>query len=471
MYHIHFGTSGWRDIIADGFTMEGVTAVTRAIASQLKARGMAGKGVLVGHDSRFLSENFSARAAEILSREGIPVYLVEDPAPTPVLAAAILDLSLAGGINFTASHNPAQYQGMKWSNEHGGPATKDEVAPIEKEANRLLAGGEKTAPAGTPATIRTYNPKPAYMKRLAKMIPMKVLQAKRLSVVADPLFGAGRGYLDQALEAAGCRVSLLHDWRDALFGGKSPEPNDENLREAAQVMKKKKAVLALGTDGDADRFGVVDRDGTYLTPNQVLALTVYLLVKHRGWKGRVVRSVVTSHLVDAVANQYGLPVEVTPVGFKYIGESMVRGGFLVGGEESGGRTIAGHVPEKDGVLACLLMAELVAREKKSLGAILKSITDKTGNILTDRINMHLDSTGLGAAIKRRLDQHQPAKLAGRRVTQVDRTDGYKYILDNGDWLAIRLSGTEPVARLYLEARSAAGLKRLASEGKTLLAEG
>jgi phosphoglucomutase len=343
------------------------------------------------------------------------------------------------------------------------------VAPIERMANEILSGAAPFKPAGgAKAKIEIHDPRPAYLKRLGKTLPLARLRRAKLKIVADPLYGAGIGYLDEALTKAGCRVTLLHNWRDPLFGGEPPEPNAERMQEAAGVMKKQKAVLALGTDGDADRFGVVDRDGTFFTPNQVLALTVYLLVKHRGWEGRVVRSVVTSHLVDAVAKHYQLPVEVTPVGFKYIGESMQRPGFLVGGEESGGLTIANHVPEKDGILACLLMAELVAREKKSLGVILKNIFKDVGTYLTDRVNVHLESTASGDRLREFLRTFLPTRLADQKVAKVDTTDGFKYILEDGTWLAFRLSGTEPVARLYVEARTPKGLKRLVAEGKLIL---
>lgn len=471
MHPIHFGTSGWRDIIADGFTFENVRAVTRAVAAHLRKLGIAGQGVVVGRDFRFLSERFVELACEVLSQEGVPVHRVRDGVPTPVIAATIQDLKLAGGVNFTASHNPGEYQGFKWSNQHGSPATKEEVAPIEAEANRILATGEAWTPAGPAAPIVDLDPKPAYLKRLAKIVPLRVIRAAKLKVVADPLFGVGRGYLDEALRRAGCRVTVLHDALDPLFGGLPPEPNAERLAEASRLMQRQRGHLVLGTDGDADRFGVVDRDGTFLTPNQVLTLTVYLLVKHRDWKGRVVRSVVTSHQVDAVAQHFGLEVEVTPVGFKYIGESMIRGGFLAGGEESGGLTIAQHVPEKDGILACLLMAELVARERKSLGAILKALAKQTGTYLTDRVNLQLASTAEGDRLREKLASFKPTTLAGCKVSRIDTTDGFKFLLDNGSWLAFRLSGTEPVARMYLEARSVQALRQLSAEGKRILGQG
>ncbi len=472
MAMIHFGTSGWRDIISDGFTFAGATALTRAVARRLKARKLAARGVLVGYDYRFLAEEFARRTALTLAEEGVPAKLVAHATPTPALAVAIREHKLAGGINFTASHNPAEYQGYKWSNEHGGPATKEEVAPIEREANRLLAAGGGRPPRGVrPARISTLDPRPLYFRQLSKVVPFAQLKKSRLHVVADPLFGAGRHYLDEALRLAGCRVELLHDWRDVLFGGMHPEPDADNLAAAAARMKKTGARLALGTDGDADRFGIVDADGTYLTPNQVLALTLHLLVKHRGLQGRVVRSVVSSHLVDAVAKHYGMPVEVTPVGFKYIGESMLRGGFLLGGEESGGLTIAGHIPEKDGILACLLMAELVVRERKTLQAVLRDLYRRVGLYLTDRVNFKLDSPAAGQRLRKKLSAWRPRRLAGEKVSQIETLDGYKFLLASGAWLAIRLSGTEPMARLYLEARDRASLKRVRTAGRALLSSG
>jgi len=466
---ISFGTSGWRDIIADGFTFEKVRALTRAIAMDLKKRRQAKRGIVIGHDARFLSEEFTSEAAKIMSEEGIKVYLVLGPTPTPVLANVILDLKLAGGINFTASHNPAFYQGMKWSNQYGGPASKAEIRPIEEEANRILAQKNyKPRQAKIKGEIVKYNPKKNYFKKLYQRVNKTTLSRAKLKVIADPLYGAGRGYLAEALQQVGCQTEVVHNWRDTLFGGNNPEPDAENLSVAAALMQKRRYHLTLGTDGDADRFGVVDRDGTYITPNQVLALTLYLLVEHRKLKGRVVRSVVTSHLVDALAEFYGLEVEVTPVGFKYICESMVRGGFLVGGEESGGLTIVKHVPEKDGILACLLMAELVASEKQSLKNILKKIYKRVGNIFTDRINVKLHDLKIGPKLRQKLDEYTPQKLAGKSVVKVNRMDGYKYLLADDSWLAIRLSGTEPVARLYLEAKDIKTLKSLTLTGKKIL---
>ena len=466
---IHFGTSGWRDIIADGFTFHRVEAVARALARVLKHKGLARRGVLVGRDYRFLAERFARFAADVIADEGVTVYLTTGAAPTPALAEAIRGLGLAGGVNFTASHNPATYQGFKYSNAHGSPATKEEVAPIEAQANRLLAGGWESS-RRRPAPVVDHDPAPAYFRLLATNVPFARLRRAALPVVTDPLFGAGRGYLQKAFRRAGCRVWDLHDEDDVLFGGRNPEPDAENLAEAVAMMRRHRAHLVVGTDGDADRFGIVDRDGGFLTPNEILALTVYLLVKHRRRRGRVVRSVVSSHLVDAVARTYGLEVEVVPVGFKYIGESMLRGGFLVGGEESGGLTIAGHVPEKDGILACLLMAELVIREGKPLRRILADRYREIGGaVLSDRINVKLTSPAHRETLKRRLAGFRPDRLAGRKVASVDTLDGTKYLLADGTWIAFRFSGTEPMARMYFEAGDAAGLKRLAAAGRRLLA--
>ena len=277
----------------------------------------------------------------------------------------------------------------------------------------------------------------------------------------------GRGYLDTLLEKdGGAKITRFHDELNPLFGGHHPEPNAEGMIEVSRFVRSGKAQLGLGLDGDADRFGIVDKDGTWLTPNQVLALALYHLKKNRGWTGSVVRTVPTSHQVDAVAEMLGVKLHETPVGFKYIGALMESEPVIVGGEESGGLSVKGHVPEKDGVLACLLMAELVAYEKKSLGQILKQIEKTTGEFHTDRINVKIP-----AAQKEALLQKLAAgfdRIGPFQVEKFITTDGYKFLLPNREWVAFRASGTEPLIRCYLEAKSAAQLKRLRTECEKLL---
>jgi phosphoglucomutase len=469
MTEIKFGTSGWRGIIARDFTFDNVRLATQGIAEYLsKVQSPKSKVVILGYDTRFLGREFSLAAAEVLAANGFEPLLCDRDTPTPVIAHAIRHRKALGGINMTASHNPPEYQGLKFSTSNGAPATPEVTGQIEANIVRLQAAGWsfKGAVIGT-YECKTFNPKPAYFQQLHKLIDFAVLKKAKLKVAVDLEYGTGRGYLDTLLEKIGAKVTLFHSESDPLFGGHHPEPNAANMAEVSKFVRSGKAQLGLGLDGDADRFGIVDKDGTWLTPNQVLALALYHLKKNRGWTGAVVRTVPTSHQVDAVAELLGVKVYETPVGFKYIGALMESEPIIVGGEESGGLSIKGHVPEKDGILACLLMAELVAMEKKSLGQILKNLAKQIGEFYTDRINVSFAPEKKDALL---------AKLGGGlqnigafKVEKFITTDGYKFLLPNREWVAFRASGTEPLIRCYIEAKSKANLKKLQIACRELLA--
>jgi phosphoglucomutase len=388
--------------------------------------------------------------------------------PTPVIAHTIRAKKALGGINMTASHNPAEYQGLKFSTGNGAPATPDVTKKIEANIAKLQAEDWtfKGAVIGT-FECKTFDPQPDYFKQLRKLVDFSAIKKAKLKVAVELMYGTGRGYLDTLLEDAGAKITLFHSERDPLFGGHHPEPNAEGMTEVSKFVRSGRAQIGLGLDGDADRFGIVDKDGTWLTPNQVLALALYHLKKNRGWTGAVVRTVPTSHQVDAVAQLLGVKVHETPVGFKYIGALMESEPIIVGGEESGGLSVKGHVPEKDGILACLLMAELVATEGKSLGRILKDLEKKTGEFHSDRINVSIPpdkKEALLAKLGAGLDNVGPYK-----VEKFITTDGYKFLLPNHEWVAFRASGTEPLIRCYIEAKSQAGLKKLRDACRKLLA--
>ncbi|HEY6169653.1 MAG TPA: phosphoglucomutase/phosphomannomutase family protein, partial [Verrucomicrobiae bacterium] len=393
--------------------------------------------------------------------------LCQRDAPTPVIAHTIRDRKAIGGINMTASHNPAEYQGLKFSTFNGAPATPEVTRQIEAAIAKRQAEGWtfKAAVIGT-FQCKTIDPQPAYFKQLRKLIDFGAIKKAKLKLAVELMYGTGRGYLDKLLESAGAKVTVFHNELNPLFGGHHPEPNAEGMGEVSKFVRSGKAVLGLGLDGDADRFGIVDKDGTWLTPNQILALALYHLKKNRGWTGAVVRTVPTSHQVDGVAAMLGVKVHETPVGFKYIGALMESEPIIVGGEESGGLSVKGHVPEKDGILACLLMAELAATEKKSLGQILKQIEKVTGAYHTDRINVKIDPTKKDALL---------AKLAGgldsvgsAKVEKFITTDGYKFLLPNTEWVAFRASGTEPLIRCYIEAKSTKQMKALQNACRGIL---
>ncbi|MDB6039650.1 MAG: pgcA [Verrucomicrobiales bacterium] len=472
---IKFGTSGWRGLIARDFTFANVRIATQAIADYLKVElqnpssAIHGRApvVIIGYDTRFLGREFSLAVAEILAQNGMEPLLCNRDTPTPVIAHNIRARKAIGGINMTASHNPAEYQGLKFSISNGAAAPPEVTKQIEANVARLVEENwsAKTAVVGT-FTCKTFDPRPAYFKQIKKLIDFKTITSAKLKLAVEFMYGTGRGYLDTLLEEAGARVIKFHDEPNPLFGGHHPEPNAVGMEPAREAILAGKANLGLGLDGDADRFGIVDKDGTWLTPNQILALALYHLKKNRHWEGAVVRTVPTSHQVDAVAKSLGVPVHETPVGFKYIGALMESEPIIVGGEESGGLSVKGHVPEKDGILACLLMAELVATEKKTLGAILKQIEKQSGEFHTDRLNIAIPAEQKEALLQKLgsgLD-----KIGSFPVEQFITTDGYKFLLPNNEWVAFRASGTEPLIRCYIEAKSVAGLAKLRSACQKLL---
>jgi alpha-D-glucose phosphate-specific phosphoglucomutase len=467
---IRFGTSGWRGILAEDFTFARARIVTAAIARYVKESGLAGRGVVVGYDTRFLSEAFAREAAAGLAVRGLPVYLCSRDTPTPAIATEIQHRNAAGGLNITASHNPPEYNGIKFSMASGGPALPEVTAAIEAEANRLLEGPPlpPAALAGPPAApITPTDPSPPYRERVLALLDIPCLRRARLKVVVDPLYGTGRGYLDTLCREAGCDVTVIHASRDPLFGGGTPEPSAENLADLARAVRETGAHLGLATDGDADRFGLLDTDGTFVEPNYLLGLLLDYLAGTRGWEGGVARSVATSHLVDAAARRRGVPVYETPVGFKYIGDLLTQGKILLGGEESAGLTVRGHVPEKDGILACLLAAELVAASGGlSVAALLQNLYRAVGTVLCRRVNLPLSPAGeerLQAVLA-----DPPETLGGRRVAEVNRLDGTKLLLEDGSWVLLRPSGTEPMVRLYVEASSHERLDVLEAAGRALL---
>jgi phosphoglucomutase len=455
---IKFGTSGWRGIISDDFTFANVELAAHAIAHYLSENppAAAEKRVIVGHDTRFLSREFATRCAEMLAGHGFEAWLTNRDAPTPVISHSIRHHKAAGGINITASHNPPEWNGLKFNEANGAPASPETCRGIEAKAEELQNSEFRSQQSED--GIRSFDPMPEYFAQLKKLVDFATLRKHRKKAVVDLMFGTGRGYLDATLAKCGWKVDALHGNFDPLFGAGHPEPTEENMGELLQRLKKTRANIGLGLDPDADRFAIVDADGTFISANEVLALLLYHLVKNRKWTGGVVRTVATSHLVDAVAGMFGVPVLETPVGFKYIGALMESQPIIIGGEESGGLSVKGHVPEKDGVLACLLMCELVAYERKSPRKVLAEIQKNVGCILSDRINLRVTPERKDELLKRFAAGLN--EFGGCRVTETVTKDGYKFLLaplraGQGDagWVMFRASGTEPVFRCYLEAHS------------------
>ena len=446
---IKFGTSGWRAIVADEFTVANIRLAVAGIAAYVKTQPQPHR-VLVGRDPRFLGESFVDIAGKVLAGAGVTPIVIPDAAPTPAIAYAVRTMKTSGAINFTASHNPPEYNGIKFSTHDGAPALPD----VTKQIEAAIAGfgdGAKIPDGKVPeGGFETADVKPAFLARLAELVDLKAIAKSGIKVVYDPFWGAGRGYSSDLLCGAGVAVETVHDYRDVLFGGHAPEPDDHLLGDCKTKMKEIGAALGIATDGDADRFGIVDADGTFIQPNYVVALLFDYLVETRGWKNGVAKSVATTNLINALADYHKVPLYETPVGFKYIGELIIADKIAIGGEESAGLTIRGHVPEKDGIIAGLLVAEMVATRGKSLGEQLKELFAKVGSFYPVRENFHL-TPEVKAAFTEKM-KADPTELGGRKVTQVVRTDGLKLILDDGSWVCYRLSGTEPVVRAYTEAR-------------------
>jgi alpha-D-glucose phosphate-specific phosphoglucomutase len=457
---IKFGTSGWRAIVADEFTVANIRLAVAGIAAYVKTQPEPHR-VLVGRDPRFLGESFVAEAARVLAGFEVAPIVISEAAPTPAIAYAVRELKTSGAINFTASHNPPEYNGIKFSTPDGGPALPEVTGKIEAAIARLSDGF--TIADTTSMTFDTTDVKPAFLKRLTELVDLKAISKSGIKVVYDPFWGAGRGYSSDILREAGVQVETVHDYRDVLFGGHAPEPDDRLLGDCKAKMKAMGAHLGIATDGDADRFGIVDADGTFIQPNYVIALLFDYLVETRGWKNGVAKSVATTNLINALADYHKVRLYETPVGFKYIGELINGDKIAIGGEESAGLTIRGHVPEKDGVLAGLLVAEMVATRGKSLGVQLRELFGKVGSFYPVRENFRL-TPEVKAAFTEKM-KADPTELGGRKVARIVRTDGLKLILEDGSWVCYRLSGTEPVVRAYTEARSEQDMEALKAAAK------
>ncbi len=463
MTRITFGTSGWRGILCEDFIFDNVKVVTQAIADHLKSGGEAEKGLVIGYDARFMGERFAHEAARVLAGAGIRSWVCDRDTPTPVIAFEVLRRKAGGAINFAASHNPPEYNGLKFSPSWGGPALPETTGDIEERANAMLGQvcyKELPFDQGVKeGLIEQIDPRDAYFEAIRKLVDFPAIARSGLTIAVNPLYGTGRGYLDRLLTEAGVNVVTINDHRDPYFGGMPPEPSQAHIPDFIKLVREDASIgLGLATDGDADRYGIVDRDGSFIEPNYILALLLDYLLRSRKQHGDAARSVATSHLIDAVAEHHGVKVLETPVGFKYIGEFIRDDRILIGGEESAGLTVRGHVPDKDGILACLLVAEMVAVEGKSLTELLADLYRRVGEFYTRRENIRL-SPELERVLAQKLES-PPEEIAGKKVSDVITMDGSKFILSDGSWVLFRKSGTEPVVRVYGEAGSAAELDEI-----------
>ena len=462
---ISFGTDGWRGVIAEDFTFANVCKVTRAIAQYLDKTYAKTQPVLVGYDTRFLADQFAHTAALILAELGWTVKISDRDCPTPVLAYNARRLKTAGALMFTASHNPAQYCGIKYIPDYAGPATQ---AITDAIVTYLPTASDALPQTTSSAAVLPFNPKSAYITYLQTLLDVEAMRTANLTVKYDALYSTSRGYLDVLLQHCGCRTETLHAHRDVLFGGGMPEPKGSQLVQLAQAIQQDGADVGLATDGDSDRFGILDEQGRPVLPNTILLILARHLIENKGKTGAIVRTVATTHLLDTFAQQHGLPLYETPVGFKWIGEKMREVPVLIGGEESGGLSILGHIPEKDGILANLLVVEAIALFGKPLSQLAEETFARVhGPRYEHRIDLQLPLTDKAKLIAA-FQTTPPQTIAGLAIQSISHKDGIKLYLEDGSWVLLRPSGTEPLMRVYLETSRFIQVEQLIHAMQTLI---
>ena len=469
---IRFGTDGWRAVISEEFTFANLRLVAQAVADWVhETVEDAAPSMAVGFDTRFLSDRYAMEVARVLAANGIRVFLTRADVPTPALSYAVRALGAAGGVMITASHNPPRYNGFKLKLPCGGPAGSEEGRQVEALLQRNQTQGRlpylvEFAQAEREGRIQRFDPLPAYLDHLGRLVDLEAVGQSGLRVVVDPMYGSGRGCLTGLLKRLGLVVEELHGEMNPGFGGLHPEPIARNLGELAVRLAGGGWDVGLALDGDADRIGAVDSRGRFVDPHCIFSLALRHLAGERGWRGSVVKTLSTTCRVDVLAERYGLPVRETPVGFHHIRGWMEREEVLIGGEESGGMSIRGHIPEGDGILMGLLLLEVLGKKGLSLAEALEDLAAEVGPWWYARRDVPTFSVAK-EVLTRRLVEGAPAVLNGYQVKEVCDLDGVKYHLEDGSWLLIRPSGTEPVLRIYAEARSPEEVERLLVAGERL----
>jgi len=450
---ITFGTDGWRSTVDTDFNEKNVRVVTQAISNYLYEKELAQKGCVVAYDTRTHSEGFADVVSDVLMKNGIAALRMETFCPTPQAAFAVKNVGAAGAIMLTASHNPPAYNGIKFIPQYAGPATPDITDDIEWEIGTILEeGGLEPPPGRTLAPMKKLDVSNEYIKQLLTLVERSVIERSKVKILFDPMYGSGQNVFMRTLAHMDAFVVPLHCYLDPEFGGILPEPIESNLKECRKAVLDNKADLGVALDGDADRFGVVDSKGIYLTPNKALTLMLWYMLTYKPTGGAVARTLATTHMLDTIAEHNGCRVLETPVGFKYIGELMRKKMIILGGEESGGMSIAGHIPEKDGLVAGLILIEIAARFKKPFSELLDNIYREFGPCFDERIDVEMTESRRDALMEA-LRESPPRQLGDEDVQKVDLRDGVKVITADDTWMLVRASGTEPLVRIYVEARS------------------
>jgi phosphomannomutase len=458
---IKFGTDGWRGVIAEDFTFANVQRVTEAVAQYIREEGDPAKGLVVGYDTRFLSAEFAQHASEVVAAAGIPVMLGDRATPTPAVSYAVVARQTAGAIMITASHNPYRWNGVKFKAPYGGSAAPSIMRRIEIHLHRLDRSGTRPRKR-RPAPIQTVDLVGPYLERLKSFVHLDRIRSSGRRFVIDPMFGAARGCLARLFDEAGIPYREIHGEHNPLFPGMNPEPIEPHIEQLRQAVLEGGYDAGFATDGDGDRLGAVDRNGAFIDSHEIFSILLKHLAGDLGLRGEVVKTFSSTEMVTKLAQKYALPLHVTPIGFKYIGELMLTHDVLIGGEESGGIGIKGHLPERDGVLTSLLLAAVMADRGRTLGELVQELTQEFGPHFYGRIDLEIDKD-IARRIVRLVGQNKIKRIAGLKVTSVDDLDGAKMRFGNSAWLLVRASGTENILRLYAEAPSVQQVKALLDE--------
>jgi phosphomannomutase len=465
---IKFGTDGWRAVIAEDFTFLNVERVSQATADYWNANPIAGteKKVIIGFDRRFLSDGFGRRAAEVFAGNGFAVVLTPEPTPTPSVSFAVKQQRAIGGVMITASHNPPMFNGFKLKSHFGGSAEPETCQAVEGWLDRNPVKAIGPSEAGKSKRIKIHDVRPAHFAALKRLVDFKLIAKSKLRFAHEALYGVGAGCFEQILAGTTCKVTTLDARHDPLFGGINPEPIEKNYVKSAAWLKKHPHDICLVTDGDADRVGGMDGHGKYLTTHQLICLLLHHMVINRKGRGRIVKALTTTSMVDKMCAKYGLELVETGVGFKFIAAEMIKGGVLLGAEESGGIGFAGHIPERDGIAAGLMLLELLATERVSVNKLLAKLEKDFGPHQYGRIDTHFPLEKRGALMEF-LQKTPPAKLLRSPLKDMKTYDGVKYIAEDTSWLMLRGSGTEPILRIYAESSSQANVGKLLKLGVSL----
>ncbi len=468
---IHFGTDGWRAVISDEFTFENVRRVAQAIADWVNEfNGQASPAMVVGFDTRFLSDRYAIEVSRVLAANGITVHLTNADAPTPAVSYAVKQMGVQGGVMITASHNAPRYNGIKLKAAYGGSASNEDCRRVEYHLERgVEVRSVEYESARQRGLIQRFNPEWMYNAHLETLISREVIASRHGRFVVDPMYGSGRGYIRDWLKGTGWEVKEIRGEMNPGFGGVHPEPIMPHLNALREAVLSSSCLFGVATDGDADRTGAMDDRGRFVDPHRIFALALRYLVEKRGWRGVVVKTVSTTRMIDRLCERYGLELVETPVGFNYIADLMMTQDVLIGGEESGGISIKGHIPEGDGILLGLLLLEIVAASGATLAELVDDLQADVGPAHYARRDIKLARPVNKKEMTTRLVDKAPPGIAGVAVERVQSNDGVKYLMADGGWLLIRPSGTEPVLRVYAEAPDTRTVEALLAYGEQVAA--